>query len=133
MKLQYLIPKDKVLTTDYISNAIQDFSTRRLPRLNMLMNYYQGKQKITRKKATDVGKPCNIVVVNYCYNIVKNFLGYLVGKPISYDNDDFQEVLDILKYNDVAQEDTTYLKNALIMGRAFECNYIDEEGKQRFR
>lgn len=33
----------------------------------------------------------------------------------------------------MATEDSEYLKNALIYGRAFEICYIDEEGKQRFR
>ena len=85
------------------------------------------------KKATDTGKPCNKVVVNYCYNIVKNYLGYITGIPIAYSNDNFQEIIDILKYNDVANEDSEYLLDALIFGRGYEINYIDEEGKQRFR
>lgn len=85
------------------------------------------------KIATDTGKPCNKVVVNYCYNIVKNYLGYLTGKPIAYNNEDFEEILDILYYNDVATEDSELLKNALIYGMSYEVNYIDEEAKQRFR
>lgn len=86
------------------------------------------------KQATDTGKPCNIVVVNYCYNIVMNYLGYMTGIEIGYDNDGrFDEIIDILKYNDVKSEDSELLRNALIFGRAFEINYIDEDGKQRFR
>ena len=73
------------------------------------------------------------MVVNYCNNIVKNYLGYITGIPINYSNDEFEEVLDVLKYNDVATEDSEYLRNALICGRSFEVNYIDEDGKQRFR
>lgn len=133
MKLSYLIDPSKELSTDYISKAIQNFNTKELPRLNKQWNYYKGKQKITKKRASDVGRPCNIIVANYCNSIVQNFLGYLTGLPISYDNEDFQEVLDVLRYNDVANEDTEYLRQALIFGRAFEINYIDEEGKQRFR
>jgi hypothetical protein len=34
-----------------------------------------------------------------------------------------------LNYNDVKNEDSEYLRNALIFGRAFEINYVDEEGK----
>ena len=85
------------------------------------------------KQPTDIGKPCNKIVVNYCDNIVKNYLGYLTGIPISYENDDFAEVIDILKYNDVTAEDNELLKDALIFGRAFEINYIDEDAKQRFK
>ena len=42
-------------------------------------------------------------------------------------------MLDVLNYNDVQTEDSELLKNALIFGRAFEVNYIDEEKEQRFR
>lgn len=131
--LQYLIDPTVELSTDYISKAIQNFCTKELPRLNKQWNYYKGKQKITKKRAVDVGRPCNIVITNYCKSIVDKYLGYLTGIPINYDNDDFEEVLNVLKYNDVQQEDTEYLRQALIFGRAFEVNYVDEEGKQRFR
>lgn len=86
-----------------------------------------------KKQPLDVGSPNNIGMVNYCYRIVKTYNGYITGIPITYSNDDFQDVIDIINYNDVTQEDTEYLKNALIYGRAFEVNYIDEEGKQRFK
>jgi len=86
-----------------------------------------------QKKATDVGKPNNKIVVNYCYNITHNYLGYLTGIPIKYTNENFDEVIDILNYNDVANEDSELLRQALIFGRSFEVNYIDEEAKQRFR
>lgn len=64
---------------------------------------------------------------------MKNYLGYLTGKPITYSNDDFEEIIDILNYNDVTTEDSELLKNALIYGLAYEVCYIDEEAKQRFR
>lgn len=133
MKVQYLISPDEELNEVRICSILNDFQTRYLPDLNKLWKYYEGKQEILKKKATDTGKPCNKVVVNYCNNIVKNYLGYLTGIPINYSNDEFAEVLDILKYNDVATEDSEYLRNALICGRSFEVNYVDEEGKQRFR
>lgn len=130
----YQIDKNEELTTDRLGKILADFQTRELPRLNKYYNYYAGKQAITYKQATDTGKPCNKVVVNYCYNIVQNYLGYMTGIEIGYDNDGrFDEIIDVLKYNDVKAEDSELLRNALIFGRAFEINYIDEEGKQRFR
>lgn len=130
---QYLIDKDVPITTEYLSKVLMDFQTRLLPKFNKNLNYYNGKQAIMSKQPTDIGKPCNKIVVNYCDNIVKNYLGYLTGIPISYENDDFAEVIDILKYNDVTAEDNELLKDALIFGRAFEINYIDEDAKQRFK
>lgn len=130
----YQIGKDEELTPIRLGKILADFQTRELPRLNRYYNYYSGKQRITQKVATDTGKPCNIVVVNYCYNIVQNYLGYLTGIEIGYDNDGkFEQIIDVLKYNDVKAEDSELLRNALVFGRAFEINYIDEEGKQRFR
>lgn len=121
------------LTPAYLGKLLNAFMTQDLPRLNKCLNYYNGKHKILYRKPTDTGKFCNKVVVNYCYNIVQNYLGYLTGVPVKYSNDDFSDVLDVINYNDVAQEDTELLRNALIFGRAFEINYIDEDGKQRFK
>ena len=57
---------------------------------------------------------------------MNNYLGYLAGKPITYDNDNFDEVKDILNYNDVVTEDSEFLRQALIYGVSYEVNYIDE-------
>ena len=130
----YQIDRNEELTPLSLGKILAQFQTLELPKLNTYYNYYSGKQAITQKVASDTGKPCNIVVVNYCYNIVMNYLGYLTGIEIGYDNDGrFEDIIDVLKYNDVKAEDSELLRNALIFGRAFEINYIDEEGKQRFR
>ena len=87
-----------------------------------------------QKVATDIGKPCNRIVTNYCYNIVQNYLGYLTGIDITYSSpNDFDAIQDVLNYNDVRTEDSEYLRNALIFGRAFEINYVDEDAIQRFK
>ena len=87
-----------------------------------------------KKQATDLGKPANKVVVNYCYNIVQNYRGYLTGIDISYSSDkDIDQVFEVLNYNDVKQEDSNYLQDALVYGCAYEIAYIDEWGKHRFK
>lgn len=130
----YQIDRNEELTTERLGKILADFQTHELPKLNKYYNYYKGKQAITAKQATDTGKPCNKVVVNYCYNIVMNYLGYMTGIEIGYDNDGkFDRIIDVLKYNDVKAEDSEFLRQALIFGKGFEINYIDEEGKQRFR
>lgn len=87
-----------------------------------------------RKVATDEGKPCNRVVVNYCYNVVQNYLGYLTGIDVAYSSDDnFDDIQEVLNYNDVHNTDSDLLRNALIYGRAFEINYIDEDSQSRFK
>jgi len=57
----------------------------------------------------------------------------MTGLPIKYQNDELTDVIDILNYNDVCSEDTELLRQALIFGKSFEINYIDEESEQRFR
>lgn len=130
---QYLINRDTELNTIYLAKVLEWFQTEQLPELKKRRDYYKGKQKILFKKASDVGKPCNKIVVNYCHSIVQNYLGYMTGIPISYDNDAFGDVLDVLRYNDVENTDVLLLKNALIYGIAYQINYVDEEGKQRFK
>ena len=87
-----------------------------------------------RKQASDVGKPCNRVMTNYCYNIVQNYKGYLTGIDIAYTSDqELDMVFDVLNYNDCHTVDSQLLQDALIYGVAYEISYIDEEGKQRFK
>lgn len=86
------------------------------------------------KIATDVGKPCNRIVSNYCFNIVQNYQGYIIGIDISYlSQTNIDAIQDILNYNDVRTEDNELLRNALIFGKSFEINYVDEDAKQRFK
>lgn len=87
-----------------------------------------------RKVASDVGKPCNRIVSNYCFNIVQNYQGYITGIDISYlSQTNIDAIQDILNYNDVRTEDNELLRNALIFGKSFEINYVDEDAKQRFK
>ena len=87
-----------------------------------------------RKQASDIGKPCNRVMTNYCYNIVQNYKGYLTGIDIAYSSDqELDMVFDVLNYNDCHTVDSQLLQDALIYGVAYEISYIDEEGKQRFK
>lgn len=133
--MEFYLAKNKDLTVEYLQVACSEFQTNNLPKLRRWGNYYAGKQAIMFKQATDAGKPCNKVVVNFCSNIADNYQGYIVGKPVTYVSDDerFAEVQNVLNYNDVTQEDILLLKDALIYGVAYEINYIDEEGQQRFR
>lgn len=88
-----------------------------------------------RKQGTDpaLNKPCNRIVTNFCKSIVDNFQGYLTGIDITYTSDeDIEGLQDILNYNDVSNEDSELLKQALIYGVAYEICYVDEDGKQRF-
>ena len=129
----FFLDKNADLTTTILNKFIQYFMTSDLPRLNKLKNYYDGKQDILMKYYEDRNKPCNKTVVNYCSGIVDNFNGYLAGVPVSYtSNEDISDILKVLRYNDYQEEDSEFLKNALIYGKAYEISYLDEDGEIRF-
>ena len=122
------------LTTEKMSKIIFDWQVNELHRLQKYKDYYDGKQEILNKIVDDIAKPNNQLVANYCFDITENYTGFLSGIPITYSSeDDIDDMLEILAYNDVHSEDVEYLRNSLIFGVAFEICYLDSEAKQRFK
>ena len=105
------------------------------PRLSQYKRYYDGVQAILNKTYADESKPCNRTVINYCKNIADSYRGYMATPSfISYrSNEDIDDIMNILRYNDFQAEDSEFLLNALIYGTAAELMYIDAESKVRFR
>lgn len=105
------------------------------PKLEKYKKYYDGLQAILNKSYTDPSKPCNKSVINYCKNIVDSYCGYLASPGfISYrSDDDIEEVMNILRYNDYQAEDADFLLDALIYGVAYELMYLDNRSQTRFR
>ena len=114
---------------------INRFNIEVKPKLIKNKNYYDGKQSILNKMYSDPSKPCNKTVINYCRNITDSYTGYLATPGhISYMSDeDIEEVMDILRYNDYQAEDSDLLLNALIYGTAAELMYLDAKSQVRFR
>ena len=105
------------------------------PKLNRYKNYYDGAQAILNKAYADTSKPCNKSVINYCKNIVDSYCGYLATPSyISYrSNNDIEDIMDILRYNDYQAEDSDFLLDALIYGMGAELMYVDTDSKVRFK
>lgn len=82
----YLIERDKEITEEIIRDVLIKFQTNDLPRLKKYKRYYDGNHDILKKEPTDIGKPCNKVVTNYCKYIADSYNGYLTGIPVQYDN-----------------------------------------------
>jgi SPP1 family phage portal protein len=131
----FYLNKDIELDTKLLGKMINRFQMNVYPKLSKYKNYYDGVQLILRKAYADPSKPCNKTVINYCKNIVDSYAGYLATPGfISYRSDeDIEEIMDILRYNDYQTEDNEFLLNALVYGVASELMYIDEESKTRFR
>jgi SPP1 family phage portal protein len=114
---------------------INHFNINVQPKLTKYKNYYDGIQAILNKAYNDPTKPCNRTVINYCKNIVDSYCGYLATPGcISYNSEqDIEDVMDILRYNDHQAQDATFLLDALIYGVAAELMYIDASAQVRFR
>lgn len=131
----FFLNKDTELTTALLNKMINRFRLNVEPRLNRYKNYYDGLQAILNKTYSDPSKPCSRTVVNYCKNIVDSYCGYLASPGcISYSSqDDIEDVMGILRYNDYQAEDSDFLLNALIYGTSAELMYIDNAGQTRFK
>ena len=131
----FYINKETELTVELLQKMINRFRTNVQPKLDKNKNYYDGIQSILNKRYSDESKPCNRTVINYCKNIVDSYCGYLATPGcISYQSDqNIEEIMNILRYNDYQAEDSDLLLNALIYGVAAELMYIDNDGKTRFR
>ena len=127
--------KQAELNKEMLQKMINRFNIGVLPRLNKYKNYYDGIQQILNKSYNDASKPCNRTIINYCKSLVDSYCGYLATPGyISYSSDeDIEDVMNILRYNDYQAEDADFLLDALIYGVAAELMFIDEEGQTRFR
>lgn len=131
----FYLNKSVELNAEILQKMINKFRVEVEPKLRKYKNYYDGKQNILNKAYKDASKPCNKTVINYCKNIVDSYCGYLATPShISYRSDeDIEEIMDILRYNDCEAEDSDFLLDALIYGVAAELMYIDSTGQTRFR
>ena len=131
----FYLNKDTPLNIELLQKMINRFNVSVEPRLRKYKNYYDGMQQILNKTYSDESKPCSRTVINYCKNIVDSYCGYIATPGhISYRSDeDIEEVMHILKYNDYQAHDSDFLFDALVYGVANELMYIDQTGHTRFR
>ena len=131
----FYLNKDTELSVELLNKMINRFNLNVQPKLTKYKNYYDGIQAILNKSYSDPTKPCSKTVINYCKNIVDSYCGYLAtpGYISYYSQDNIDEIMNILRYNDYQAEDSDFLLDALVYGTAAELMYIDSEGKTRFR
>ena len=131
----FYLNKDTELSVEILQKMMNKFTTEVQPKLQKYKNYYDGIQKILNKKYADSNKACSQTVINYCKNIADSYCGYLASPGyISYSSDeDIEEIMNILRYNDYQSEDSDFLLDALVYGRAAELMYTDESSQVRFK
>lgn len=131
----FYLNKNTELSVELLQKMINRFNIEVQPKLNKYKKYYDGIQTILNKSYSDPTKPCNRTVINYCKNIVDSYCGYLATPGhISYRSEqDIEDIMDILRYNDYQAQDADFLLNALTYGVAAELMYNDNKGQTRFR
>lgn len=131
----FYLNKNKELTIELLQKMISKFNTEIVPKLTKYKKYYDGIQAILNKSYADATKPCSHTVINYVKDITDSYCGYLATPGyISYGSEqDIEDVMNILRYNDYQAEDADFLLDALIHGTACELMYIDNAGQTRFR
>lgn len=131
----FYLNKNTELTVELLQKMINRFTVNVQPKLEKYKKYYDGIQSILNKSYSDPTKPCNRTVINYCKNIVDSYCGYLATPGhISYRSEqDIEDIMDILRYNDYQAQDAELLLNALTYGVAAELMYNDNKGQTRFR
>ena len=129
------INRNQELTIELLQKMINHFNISVQPKLQKYKNYYDGIQAILNKKYADESKPCNKTVINYAKSCADAYAGYLASPGcISYRSEqDIEDIMDILRYNDYQAEDSDFLLDALVYGVANELMYIDNESQTRFR
>ena len=130
----FYLNRDTELSVELLNKMINRFNLNVQPKLTKYKNYYDGIQAILNKSYSDPTKPCSKTVINYCKNIVDSYCGYLAtpGYISYYSQDNIDQIMNILRYNDYQAEDSDFLLDALIYGTAAELMYIDTEGQTRF-
>lgn len=133
---KFKLDKDTVITKELIQDLIKEHSKER-SRILKMKNYYNGiNEAIKNRQYTDTNKPSNRLYSGYPSYITDNFVGYILGQPVTYksDNEALLETLNLsFLYNDEIDNNTTLAQEQSICGYAYELLYIDEEGNARFK
>ena len=129
------IDKETQLTKEAIKWIIEKHSEEKT-RIAELRDYYNNKNAIMNRQYKDANKPMNRLSHPFASYITNMATGYFLGNPISYNSknqDLLEKILDIFKYNDEADNNTTLAKYSSIGGYAVELLYIDENSNARFK
>ena len=129
------IDKETQLTKEVIKWIIEKHSEEKT-RIAELRDYYNNKNAIMNRQYKDTNKPQNRLSHPFASYITNMATGYFLGNPISYNSENkdlLERILDIFKYNDEADNNTTLAKYSSIAGYAVELLYIDEDSNARFK
>lgn len=129
-----IYPEETEITMDLI-NELYDLHATERSRIKKLRKYYNNENEIMNRIKKDSNKPNNKIAHNYAAYITDNYVGYMLGVPITYksNNSNLVESINAVNvYNDVVDHDTSIGQDQSICGYAYELLYTDEDANLRF-
>lgn len=113
------------------TNIITIHQTHQVPRLEILSNYYKGKNRIlTAPRDGDKYRADNRVASGYADLIVTTRIGQLLGSPIGYrseDEDLAETITNLNDYNNIAEHDSKLFNDMAVYGRAYELLTVEND------
>lgn len=126
--------KDTPVTGEIVSGAIAEFMRDVRPRLERLGRAYEGRGEITRRTRSP-GLPNNRLVHAFPRYIVTMASGYLVGRPVTYNDRTQSDAVAALREAyaacDMDSVDAELAADASIYGRGVCICYADEGGRPK--
>lgn len=128
----FTYPRDFELTGEVVQAFIDLHTTHLLPTYLENEKMYLGQHEIFDKRASDVGKPNNQIMVNFAEYIVDTFNGYFAGIPVKISIDDEATNALIQTFNEISDLDDNLAelsKLTAIYGKAFAFFYQGEDAQ----
>jgi SPP1 family phage portal protein len=101
-----------------------------IAKLNLLDDYYKGRQKILFRESKGEFAPNNKIVCNFAKYITDSACGYFAGNPISYIDETGANIEDLIKTLKKARSnsrDAELEKDLSIFGRSYELLYMSND------
>lgn len=122
---------DLVLDDDLITKCLNELFKKQA-NIKQYFDYYEGNQKILHTYQQNDGRSNYVVLRNFCRQMVNNFAGYMLSKPVNYisvsGNDGEANAITSAFSLWEKEHNITMCKNAQIAGESYEAISVDGNG-----
>lgn len=132
---KYRIKSIEQLTPELILSLVNRYKLKEVPRLKRLKRYYDNKSDIKQRTMIDKSKPNHKLATPFANYITSSITGYFIGKPVSYqsNNEDLMlQLQDVFDSNEEQFHNSKIAQDQSIYGIGYELTYLDEQGHLRF-
>lgn len=130
--MEYILPKDKELTTKKLQEFINKYQKEITNRYIKLEEAYRTDYSIFRLPKKEEWKPDNRIAVNFARYIVDTMNGFFIGVPIKTvcDDENISAYVERFEqYNGVDDNNAELSKICSIFGKGYEMYYVDDSGQ----